>query len=50
MSARRQRSSLTEHTSPRRGPQVYNQAIQDARKFVMERLDDLEGELWEPEP
>jgi uncharacterized protein (DUF2164 family) len=32
------------------GPPVYNQAVQDARKFMLERLDDLEGEIWEPEP
>lgn len=31
------------------GPQVYNQAVQDARKFVQQRLDDLEGEVYEPE-
>lgn len=31
------------------GPQVYNQAVQDARKFMQERLDDLEGEVYEPE-
>jgi uncharacterized protein (DUF2164 family) len=31
------------------GPQVYNQAVQDARKFVQDRLDDLEGEVYEPE-
>ena len=31
------------------GPPVYNQAIQDARAFVMAKLDDLEGEVYEPE-
>jgi uncharacterized protein (DUF2164 family) len=31
------------------GPQVYNQAVQDARKFMQERLDDLDGEVHEPE-
>lgn len=32
------------------GPPVYNQGVQDARRFLMERLDDLEGEVYEPEP
>jgi uncharacterized protein (DUF2164 family) len=31
------------------GPSVYNQAIQDARGFVQEKLTDLEGEFYEPE-
>lgn len=31
------------------GPQVYNQAVQDARKFMQQRLDDLDGEVHEPE-
>jgi len=31
------------------GPSVYNQAIQDARSFVQEKLADLEGEFYEPE-
>ena len=30
------------------GPQVYNQAVQDARKFIQERLDDLDGEVYRP--
>ena len=30
-------------------PQVYNQAVQDARKFMQERLDDLDGEVYAPE-
>lgn len=32
------------------GPQVYNQAVQDARGFMQQRLDDLDGEVYEPEP
>jgi len=32
------------------GPQVYNQGVQDARKFLQERLDDLDGEVYEPDP
>ncbi|MBC8187086.1 MAG: DUF2164 domain-containing protein [Proteobacteria bacterium] len=31
------------------GAPVYNQAIQDARRFIAEKLDDLEGEFYEPE-
>lgn len=31
------------------GPEVYNQAVQDARQFVQQRLDDLDGEVYEPE-
>lgn len=31
------------------GPQVYNQAVQDARKVMQERLDDLDAEVYEPE-
>ncbi|MEJ2215908.1 MAG: DUF2164 domain-containing protein [Gemmatimonadota bacterium] len=28
---------------------VYNQAVQDARRFMLEKLDDLDGEVYEPE-
>jgi len=31
------------------GAPVYNQAIQDARAFLQQKLDDLEGEFYEPE-
>ena len=31
------------------GPTVYNQAIQDARKFMLERLEDLDSEFYETE-
>ena len=31
------------------GPGIYNQGVQDARKHVQERLDDLEGDVWAPE-
>ncbi|MEO7191273.1 MAG: DUF2164 domain-containing protein [Vicinamibacterales bacterium] len=31
------------------GPQIYNQAVQDARKFMQQRLDDIDGEVREPE-
>ncbi len=33
----------------RLGPEVYNQAIQDARKFMLEKLDDLDTEFVIPE-
>ena len=31
------------------GAPIYNQAIQDARAAVQAKLDDLEGEFYEPE-
>ncbi|MCL7928210.1 MAG: DUF2164 domain-containing protein [marine benthic group bacterium] len=31
------------------GPQVYNQAVQDARAFFQRKLEDLEGEVYEPD-
>ncbi len=31
------------------GPPVYNQAVQDARAFVLTKLEDLDGEVHEPE-
>ena len=31
------------------GAPVYNQAIQDARAFLQTKLDDLDGEVYEPE-
>jgi len=31
------------------GAPIYNQAIQDARAFLHEKLSDLEGEFYEPE-
>jgi uncharacterized protein (DUF2164 family) len=31
------------------GPPVYNQAIQDARKFLQQKLDDLDVEYYEPD-
>lgn len=30
------------------GPQVYNQAIADARGFMLEKIDDLAVEVYEP--
>ena len=31
------------------GPQVYNQAVQDARGFMLRTLDDLDGEVHKHE-
>jgi uncharacterized protein (DUF2164 family) len=31
------------------GAIVYNQAIRDARAFFLAKLDDLDGEFYEPE-
>ena len=44
-----QATGLTNFLLRRLGARVYNQAIQDARAFVQLKLDDLEGELYEPE-
>ena len=31
------------------GPAVYNQAIQDAQAYFIEKTTDIEAVLWEPE-
>lgn len=31
------------------GPPVYNQAVEDARAFMLGKLQDLDGEVYEPE-
>lgn len=31
------------------GPQVYNQAVQDARKYMQQKLEDLDGDVFAPE-
>ena len=31
------------------GPPVYNQAIADARGFMLEKLEDLDVEVYEPD-
>ncbi len=31
------------------GPSQYNQAIQDARKYMADKLEDLDTEFFEPE-
>lgn len=30
------------------GPPVYNQGIQDARAYLLDKLDDIEGDIAEP--
>jgi uncharacterized protein (DUF2164 family) len=32
------------------GPQVYNQGVRDARGYMLEKLGDLDGEVYEKEP
>jgi uncharacterized protein (DUF2164 family) len=44
-----QASGLLDFLVRELGAPVYNQAIQDARAFVQAKLDDLEGEFYEPE-
>lgn len=31
------------------GPPIYNQAVTDARAFIMAKLDDLDAEFYAPE-
>ena len=31
------------------GPNIYNQGVTDAQKFIQEKLDDLDGEVHAPE-
>jgi len=40
---------LLDHFLATLGPQVYNQAVQDARAYFQTRLDDLEGEVYQSE-
>jgi len=53
--AREMRSGSSRHRQSdadqalRRGAPVYNQAIQDARVFLHAKLEDLDGEFYEPE-
>ena len=43
-----QAERLLDFLLPRLGATVYNQAIQDARGFVEAKLEDLDGEFYEP--
>ena len=40
---------LLEFVAGALGPHLYNQGVQDARRFMQQRLDDLDGEVHEPE-
>ncbi|NIS19219.1 MAG: DUF2164 domain-containing protein, partial [Thermoplasmata archaeon] len=40
---------LLDHFLAALGPPVYNQAVQDARAYMQDKLDDLDGEVWEAE-
>ena len=40
---------ILEYFVERLGPPVYNQAIRDAHGFMQTKLQDLEGEFYEPE-
>ena len=31
------------------GPPLYNQGVQDARKYMLDKLSDLDGDVYEPE-
>lgn len=31
------------------GPPIYNQGVQDARGYMVRKLDDLDGEVYEPD-
>ena len=44
-----QSQRLIEFFVRRLGAPVYNQAIQDARQYFQAKLDDLDGEYYEPE-
>ena len=32
------------------GPPVYNQGVRDACGYIQDKLGDIEGEVYEPEP
>lgn len=32
------------------GPPLYNQGVRDATAFMQEKLGDIEGEIYEPDP
>ena len=45
-----QAERLLEFFTRRLGPAVYNQGIQDAREFLLKKLEDLDVEFHEPDP
>jgi uncharacterized protein (DUF2164 family) len=32
------------------GPPVYNQGVRDACRYLQDKLGDIDGEIYEPEP
>ncbi len=40
-----QAEQLMDFFIERLGAQLYNQGVQDARRFMMQKLDDLDGEV-----
>lgn len=44
-----QASELVDFVVRELGAPIYNQAIQDARGFLLDKLDDLSGEFYEPD-
>lgn len=38
-------AELLDHILERIAPAAYDQGVQDARKYMMEKLDDLEGDV-----
>lgn len=44
-----QADRLVDFFLQRLGPPVYNQAVQDARAHLQLKLDDLDGEIYEPD-
>ena len=43
-------SELLEFFVRELGPPVYNQGVRDACRYVQDKLGDIEGEIYEPEP
>ena len=41
---------LVEHFVVHVGPAIYNQAVRDAQAMMQDKLVDIDGELFEPEP
>ena len=44
-----QAERLTDFFLGQLGPPVYNQAVQDARAYFQQKLEDLDGEVYEPD-
>jgi uncharacterized protein (DUF2164 family) len=42
-------STIVEFMLQRIGPSQYNQAVTDVRKFLMEKVEELDTEFYEPE-